>query len=212
MKAATLLLVTSTLDLPEWIRYFENFEGTPVHRNAFVAYWLSCYVLIELPHTTPPPLFPDHIEKVYNVSETPTQHKCGVSRTNEKLTNRLKITTHQFKLFKIKKYKYSLNFQSPPSKQHFPFFENQNSLSISALSPLSLLNPHSHCPLPNIVTGATLPDINSFENTKFHYPATLPFPILQNSKSHLSLFISHHHTTPAPPSSLSQLQTLTAAV
>ena len=121
MKAATLLLVTSTLDLPEWIRYFENFEGTPVHRNAFVAYWLSCYVLIELPHTTPPP-FPDHIEKVYNVSETPTQHKCGVSRTNEKLTNGLKITTHQFKLFKIKKYKYSLNFQSPPSKQHFPCF------------------------------------------------------------------------------------------
>ena len=106
MKAATLLLVTSTLDLLEWIRYFENFEGTPVRCIAFVvAYWLSRYVLIELPHTTPPPPFPDHIEKVYNVPETPTQHKCGVSRTNEKLTNGLKITTHQFKLFKIKKYK-----------------------------------------------------------------------------------------------------------
>ena len=60
-------------------------------------------------------------EKVYGVSETPTQHTCGVSKTNEKLTNGLKITTH-LRLFKIKKHKYSLNFQSSPSKQHFPFF------------------------------------------------------------------------------------------
>ena len=127
----------------------------------------------------------------------------------KKLTNGLKITTYQIMLFKIKKHKYSLNFQSPPSKQHFPFFENQNFLSISALSPLSLPNLHSHSPLSSIVVGATLPDISNLENTKFHYPATLPFPILQNSKSHLSLFLSHHHTTSAPPSSLSQLQTLT---
>ena len=53
MKAAMLLRVTSTLDLLEWIRYFENFEGTPVRRIAFVAYWLSRYVLTKSP--------PDHI-------------------------------------------------------------------------------------------------------------------------------------------------------
>ena len=31
-----------------------------------------------------------HTEKVYSVLETPTQHTCGVSKTNEKLTNGLK--------------------------------------------------------------------------------------------------------------------------
>ncbi|KAK7824883.1 hypothetical protein CFP56_033952 [Quercus suber] len=40
MKAAMLLRVTSTLDLP-------NGYGTPVRRIAFVAYWLNCYVLTE---------------------------------------------------------------------------------------------------------------------------------------------------------------------
>ena len=37
---------------------------------------------------------------------------------------------------------------------------------------------------------ASLSDITSSENAKFHYPTTLPFPILQNSKSHLSLSLS----------------------
>ena len=45
-------------------------------------------------------------EKVYSVSETPTQHTCGVSKANENLTNGLKITTHQLKLYKTKRHKY----------------------------------------------------------------------------------------------------------
>ena len=53
----------------------------------------------------------------------------------------------------------------------------------------------------------------------FPYPATLPFPLLQNKKFHLSHTLSvslaalYHisHLSLAPPSSLSQLQTLTAA-
>ena len=32
-------------------------------------------------------------EKVYSVSETPTQHTCGVTKTNKKLTPSLKKDT-----------------------------------------------------------------------------------------------------------------------
>ena len=42
---------------------------------------------------------------------------------------------------------------------------------------------------------ASLSDITSSENAKFHYPTTLPFPILQNSKSHLSLSLSPPYHT-----------------
>ena len=49
-----------------------------------------CEVLIPAAKTKPP-----INEKVYCVSETPAQHTCGVSKTNENLTNVLKITTHQ---------------------------------------------------------------------------------------------------------------------
>ena len=93
------------------------------------------------------------VEKVYSVFEIPTQHTYGVSKTNTKLTDGLKITTQQLKLFKIKRHKYPLNF---------------------------------------------------------HYPATLPFLLLQNKKFHLSLThtlcFSHTSTSIFP----SQLQTLTA--
>ena len=46
------------------------------------------------------------LEKVYSASETPTHHTCGVSKTNENLTNGLKITTHQLRLHKTKRHKY----------------------------------------------------------------------------------------------------------
>ena len=57
-------------------------------------------------------------EKVYSVSETPTQHTRGVSKTNEKLTNILKIKIHQLRLHKNKKTQIPSNF--PPS-HHFAF-------------------------------------------------------------------------------------------
>ena len=62
------------------------------------------------------------LEKVYSASETPTHHTCGVSKTNEKLTNGLKITTHQFKLFKIKKIQILSKFSKPTVKTTLPLF------------------------------------------------------------------------------------------
>ena len=69
-------------------------------------------------------------EKVYSVSETPTQHTRGVSKTNEKLTNILKITTHQLRLHKTKRHKYPLIFPHPATLP-FPFSKIKNFISLS---------------------------------------------------------------------------------
>ena len=85
-------------------------------------------------------------DSIYSVSDTPTQHTCGASKTNKNLTNGLKITTHQ-RLFKIKKHKFSLNFQSRPSKQHFLFLKIKI-FSLSLLSHRSLFQisiATAHC-------------------------------------------------------------------
>ena len=63
-------------------------------------------------------------EKVYSVSETPTQHTCDVSKTNEKLTNGLKITSQQLRLHKTKRHKYPLNFHYPAAL-YFPLLQNK---------------------------------------------------------------------------------------
>ena len=61
-------------------------------------YYLAILLVIEL--HVPLSLFymddtsPLTHEKVYSVSGTPSQHTCGVSKTNENLTNGIKITTH----------------------------------------------------------------------------------------------------------------------
>ena len=98
-------------------------------------------------------------EKVYSVSETPTQHTCGVSKTNEKLTNILKITTHQLRLHKKKRHKYPLIFPHPTTLP-FPLLQNKKfhlSLSLSLCFFRSTV-PHQS---PLTSTAINLPSLNS---------------------------------------------------
>ena len=126
-------------------------------------------------------------EKVYSVFGTPTQHTCGVSKTNTKLTQRLKIRTQQLRLFKRKTRKYLLNFHYPATsspKQKISPFSLTQTLCFSRTS-TSISHQHLHLPF-------STPNLDSYY---------LPLPVIISSdetdlclvgKRPLSLFLSHH--------------------
>ena len=140
----------------------------------------------------------DSLEKVYSVFETPTQHTYGVSKTNTKLTHGLKITTHQLRLFKIKRHKYLLNFHYPAT---LPFLLLQNKKFHLSLT-------HTLC-FSRTNTSILPSQLQTLTATTYHcrsssVPTRLTFVSSENA---FFLFLSHHRSTPITSTSIFPLST-----
>ena len=115
-------------------RNYKNLNGK---KKSFTFFYSTCIWILKRKWSN----YNLYKEKVYAIFETPTQHTCGVSRSNKKWIHVLKITSQQLKLLKIKRQKYPLNFQSPAVKttRVFLFLKVKIfSLSLLSLAPLSL--------------------------------------------------------------------------
>ena len=77
-------------------RFLKAIYRRPLQVREIPDYYLNCsYSGAHVFGYTQYPKGREYKEKVYSVFKTPTQHTCGVSKTNENLTNGLKITIHQ---------------------------------------------------------------------------------------------------------------------
>ena len=147
-------------------------------------------------------------EKVYSVFGTPSQHTYGVSKTNENLTNGIKITltssgyikqkdpntlefsphlaTLPFPLLQNKKFNLSLSHSLCFSRSTVP---HQSPLTSSSIFPLSTPNLDRHCLISLVIISSDKIDLCLV------------------GKHHLSLFLSHYRSTPITSSSIFPLST-----
>ena len=147
-------------------------------------------------------------EKVYSVSGTPSQHTCGVSKTNENLTNGIKIAltssgyikqkdpntlefsphlaTLPFPLLQNKKFNLSFSHSLCFSRSTVP---HQSPLTSSSIFPLSTPNLNSCCLISPVIISSDKTDLCLVE------------------KRHLSLFLSHYRSTPITSTSIFPLST-----
>ena len=147
-------------------------------------------------------------EKVYSVSGTPSQHTCGVSKTNENLTNGIKITLTSSGYIKQKDPN-TLEFSPHLATLPFPLLQNKKfNLSFSH----SLCFSRSTVPHQSPLTSSSIFPLST-PNLDSHY---LVSPVIISSdkidlcllgKRPFSLFLLHHRSTPVTSTSIFSLST-----